>query len=134
MVKKFITSLLCCTLLLSCSDSVTDLGEGYSLRVEGKSHKEIFHRKGDQFGIPPSIIKYVVNEQFILAIQKPEEVEQAIYDETIEYSEGRDNQYYWIIDKMHHSRIGPLNAVEFSDASKQNGVSSVLVDSLLFEE
>lgn len=102
--------LSCLIAILSCnqSDGTIELGDAYFLRLEGGETNEILNRLPDIKGIPPSVLSYYANDTLILAKQRPC-LPIDILHETINYPSGSDTNYYWIILKKDHIRIGPLN-------------------------
>jgi len=74
------------------------------------SHKHIL---GD-VDIPPRVLEYNLNDEFIIVKQLPKKYHDAIYDDKeYIYLNGRDKLYYWIIDKTNQEVIGPLDSLDF---------------------
>lgn len=94
------------------ADSVISLGKGYFYRNEGENIKDIGCKRPEGGEIPATILQFAYNRKFIIARQKPEAIESAIYKEHV-YKSGRDNNYYWIIEKATDLVIGPIDSLEF---------------------
>lgn len=64
--------------------------------------------------IPPRVLEYNLNDEYIIVKQLPKKFHEAIYDDKeYIYLNGRDKLYYWIIDKKNQDVIGPLDSLEF---------------------
>jgi hypothetical protein len=113
------------TFLYSCSDYSKELGGNYFLNVEGKNINVILNHRPNTKGIPPAILKYNYNNDFIIAEQKPN-INDNILDETANYKNGRDSLYYWIIVKKNSLCLGPFNLNEFNEAKLKNIVPETL--------
>ena len=120
MIKlKFLITVLIIFCACNGSDSTLALGSGYWLNQEGKGLNEVFSRNTNKKGIPPDILNYSNNIDFILVEQKPTKFDDIIHeDDTVTYKFGRNKIYYWIIDKKSGLRIGPLSKIEFQKARK----------------
>jgi hypothetical protein len=102
-------------MLFSCngSDKTENLSGGYFLRMEGKSLNDILSSGKGKNEIQPNILRYNSNAAFIIAEQKPNKTDDAIYEKSYEYKNGRDQKYYWIIILKGDLLLGPLTKAEF---------------------
>lgn len=83
------------------------------------SHKHIL---GD-VDIPPRVLEYNLNDEYIIVKQLPKKYHDAIYDDKeYIYLNGRDKLYYWIIDKKNQDVIGPLDSIEFDKLLVENNI------------
>ncbi|SEL95854.1 DUF3997 domain-containing protein [Parapedobacter koreensis] len=112
-------------LLVGCSDATKELGSGYFLSIEGESANAIFNRGPDVDGIPPSVLRYGYNSKFIIAEQRPSRFNDVMYD-AIDYSDGREAMYYWVILKESKTVFGPLNKDEFQQLREKYKVPTDL--------
>jgi hypothetical protein len=108
-----------------CSDGSEELGNGYFLRIEGRSVDEVLNHKSKIRGIPPAVQRYNYDKTFIVGEQHPKRFDEVL-DERITYPYGRDTIYYWIIIKESHTRLGPLTLPEFEEARKKYNVPNDL--------
>ena len=129
-MKKLFTSCIFSLLLLSvsCSDYSENLGKGYTYVCEGKGNNSIFHEypsKGGQ--IPPDVISYDYDKDFIIVKQKPQ-LQQYGYEAEGEYNNRNEDGvfYYWLIDKKRYKTIGPMDSLEFVQTRKKYYVSEKL--------
>ena len=76
--------------------------------------------------IPSNVLSYNYNSNFIIALQKPKEYDEA-YDTKYAYPLGRDTVYYWLIIKEKQKAIGPLDSTQFCEARKKYNVPDKLV-------
>lgn len=104
--------LIAILLLVSCSDGTKELGGDYFLSIEGESANAIFNRGQDVKGIPPSVLRYGYNGEFIIAEQRPNRYKDIMYEE-IDYRNGRQALYYWIILKKSRTVLGPFDKGQF---------------------
>jgi len=88
------------------------LGAGFSYYRDIKS--VLFWNVGDTTNrdIPPTVLAYKKNQQYIVIKQKPKEYENVMYPQ-YNYSAGRDTVYYWIINKNTKQVSGPLERKDF---------------------
>jgi hypothetical protein len=94
-------------LSLMCDTDSEKIGNGFVYNAEQK------HIIG-KVDIPPTIISYDYNNDFIVAKQKPKKYNEAIYDEMeYVYPLGRDTVYYWLIIKEKQKIVGPLDYDDF---------------------
>ncbi len=87
------------------------LGDGYFyLECEGHTRHIYYMKEGDSTTvfIPPEVLSYVNTGIFILAKQKPNQFDEAIYPKFYNYPSGRDTTYYWFVDKQEKCLTGPL--------------------------
>jgi hypothetical protein len=122
-IASGIFSLLCFFLFftLMYNTELRNLGNGF---VYDEEHKDIIGK----IDIPPTVISYDYDKNFIVAKQKPKEFNEAIYDKMeYVYPLGRDTVYYWLIVKQEQSIFGPLDFVSFQNLKEQYSVSDKLV-------
>ncbi len=110
---KISALLILITIVFSCSDKFEELPGNYVLRLEGPGMNDIFCHNAKGGDIPPNIISYNYNSDFIIAAQKPQDHDDAIYERTFDYKIGRDKIYYWIIVVDKQSCFGPLTISEY---------------------
>ncbi|TWI72210.1 uncharacterized protein DUF3997 [Treponema putidum] len=69
----------------------------------------------DLTDIPPKILSYQYDDNFIVAKQKPRRYKEFnyTYNEDYKYSKGLDSEYYWIIKKKEKKVFGPLEYSQF---------------------
>jgi hypothetical protein len=87
------------------------LGDGYFyIECEGHTRHIYYWKEGDSTTvfIPPEVLSYVNTSKFILAKQKPNQFDEAIYETFYNYPSGRDTTYYWFVNKHEKYLIGPL--------------------------
>jgi hypothetical protein len=78
--------------------------------------------------IPPEVLSYDYDKQFIIVKQKPTKYHYAIYDDKeYVYPSGRDTIYYWLIIKVDEEVLGPLDFDEFKELRKEYGVPNELI-------
>ena len=99
----------------SCSSGgdYKELGKGYFIRHDGC---DILNHDGKHKDVPPDIVEYNYDRNFIIAAQRPNQVDDAIYNIFPEYPLGRDTIYYWLIVKDLDLELGPLSKSEFNNA------------------
>ncbi len=105
---------------LNYDGDITYLGGGYEYAPE---HDHIL----GPVEIPPCVINYNFNKQYIIVQQNPQgHMPDAIYD-TMEYKYpmGPDSIYYWIIDKTNHNYYGPILYHDFLEKCQEMGVDLV---------
>lgn len=98
-------------LTLGCSSDNNELGNDYFFRNEG--HEILNHKAGIE-GIPPTIINYNYDRDYILAKQKPKAINDILHED-YNYKHGKDSTYYWVIIKKEFICLGPLDIREFDD-------------------
>lgn len=90
-----------------CEPNNKNLGGGF---VYSDEHKHIVGK----VDIPPIVMAYDYDNDFIIAKQKPKEYDEIIYDtKEYYYPFGRDTIYYWLIIKNQQKVIGPLSFEDF---------------------
>ena len=69
----------------------------------------------DLTDIPPKILSYQYDDNFIVAKQKPRRYKEFnyTYNEGYKYFKGLDSEYYWIIKKKEKKVFGPLEYSQF---------------------
>lgn len=108
----------------SCDNDSIDLGSHY--KYDTKHQFITSHQIGILYpfnikqqpkrkDIPPCVIDYKYDNDFIIVKQKPKvPIEQIYYDyDEVYYPLGFDSIYYWIIDKNQGCVIGPLLYQDF---------------------
>ncbi len=108
-------------LSLTCDFDSTDLGSNF---IYNDEHRHIIGK----VDIPPRIISYDYDNQFIIVKQKPDKYNNVIYDKReYVYPLGRDTIYYWIIIKAKEKVIGPLDFDKYKELKKEYHVSKDLI-------
>ena len=79
----------------------TDLGNGC---IYNSKRRDIIGK----INIPPKIIIYSFNDDFILVKQKPKDFDNIIYGNDVIYPLGRDFIYYWLVVKKEEKLFGPI--------------------------
>ena len=102
---------------------IIDLGAGLRYDVQ---RKDILGRRDD---IPPIVLSYKSNKNFIVVKQRPRNGENVIYA-NYNYSEECDTLYYWIIVKSNETFIGPLTYNEFVDSCHKYSIFDELGSAL----
>ena len=115
-------------LVFSCSDYSEDLGGNYTYMNEGGSLKSISHRFPKKGGrIPPSVVSYGYNTNFIIAKQIPDSALIAMgYDREYDYDRGLCDDYYWLIIKKEQRTLGPMSIHQFNVLKKQYNIPDEL--------
>ena len=92
----------------SCVDGdYKELGKGYFITTKGPGLRDILNHDGKHKDVPPDIVEYNYDRNFIIAAQRPNQVDDAIYNIFPEYPLGRDTIYYWLIVKDLDLELGP---------------------------
>ena len=115
--------ILCLFLLfpLMCDTENKNLGSGFVYNAE---HKHILGK----IDILPTIISYNYDEHFIVAKQRPQKYNEAIYDKTeYVYPLGCDTIYYWLIIKHEQKVFGAMDYESFQKLKKKYKVPDKLV-------
>ena len=88
-MDKIIIAFIFTTLLISCNNPIVDLGDGYEY------NSECHHIISDHFDIPPYVIEYKFDGNYIIVKQKPTHYFNGIYDYPKEFRNrfGRDNHF-----------------------------------------
>ncbi len=84
----------------------------------------------DIFGkvdIPPTILSYDYDKQFIIVKQKPEKYPNAVNSDRGIYPLGRDTIYYWLIIKAEEKILGPLDFEKFKELKTKYSVPNELI-------
>ena len=120
-MKRVLCLYIFLCLLHMCDTNSTNLGSGFTYYEE---HKDI----SGKIDIPPTIISYDYDDDFIVAKQKPKEFNDAIYDKRdYVYPLGRDTVYYWLIIKESQQVIGALDYDSFQELKKKYNVPDKLL-------
>lgn len=101
-----VVTLLICELSL-CSNDRVNLGSGYYFYTD---RRDILGNKIN--GIPPTVENYWKDRHYIVVKQRPRWPPEAIYG-VIDYPDGYDVDYYWVIDKTNNTVQGPLDSAAF---------------------
>ncbi len=94
-----------------CSREIPIVGVNYKLDHDANSRICIKNLHKDYI-IPPQMISFSYNKDFIVAAQKPYLIfitRTNTYPESRKLFEKSNLQYYWIIDKEKKLEIGPLS-------------------------
>ena len=106
-------------LSLNCSDYVEDLGDGYSFAFEGAQTRTI---SGKKLNIPPDVIAYENNDDFIIVSQMPYGYEKVVKEKKYGDNYKYDTVYFYIIDKRIDSLYGPMGLQEYLDTRNRMGL------------
>lgn len=94
-------------LFLTPRDNPINLGDGYYF-----FNRQIFNSSGKE--IPNNIVNYVFNKQYIIALQKPDKFPTEYEkDLNLNYENGRNEVYYWLIIKKESKLYGPILKEDF---------------------
>ncbi len=101
----------------SCNtgNQATELGDGYFFRLPGNKTKDILNHKPNHKDIPANIEKMNFDRNFIIALQRPQKVDNSIYNNSPEYPYGSDTLYYWLVIKKLDLVLGPLSKREYEN-------------------
>ena len=113
---------LCLFLFFSqmCDTDSKNLGNGFVYNAE---HKHIL----GNIDIPPAVVSFDYDKNYIIAKQEPVQFHNAIYDKKeYIYPQGRDAIYYWLILKEDQKVFGPLDSIQFLKLRKDYGVPEKL--------
>jgi hypothetical protein len=124
-------------ILSSCDNNSIDLGSHYRYNTEyqyisghqiGFFYPYIIKNQPKRKDIPPIVIDYKYDNDYIWVKQKPKiPLEQIYYDfNEIIYPLGLDTTYYWIIDKKTGEVMGPLLYKEFYSKCKTCGTNNLI--------
>jgi hypothetical protein len=107
-------------------DYTSELSGNYFYRSEGQSmHDILCHDPGGK-PIPANVKGYDCDNDFIVAVQRPNKSEDPMYETNYDYPKGRDQDYYWLIIHRRKMVLGPLLEHEFIDARKKYNVPETL--------
>ena len=110
-------SLVVGCLLQGCiSDYSYDLGNGYVYCDEGEDLKFIYHKQSIGGEIPPTILSYKLDDNFIIVKQKPR------------LTEIHDSIFYFIIVKNDKEIHGPFNREQYLKEKLKRGISLMFDD------
>jgi hypothetical protein len=105
----------------NCDTDSKRLGNGFVYNAE---HKHIT----GEIDIPPYVLSFDYDKEYVIAKQKPKEYNEVIYDKReYIYPLGRDSIYYWLIIKKEHKVLGPLNLNQFDSLRLHYNVPKELV-------
>ena len=124
-------------ILFSCDNGSVELGSHYRYYTEhqyisghqiGILYPYIIKHQPKRKDIPPIVIDYKYDNDYILVKQKPKiPLEQIYYDfNEIIYPLGLDTTYYWIIDKKTGEVTGPLLYKEFYSRCKTCSINNLI--------
>ncbi|ELM3645169.1 DUF3997 domain-containing protein [Flavobacterium psychrophilum] len=125
---KYFFVIISITCFNSCKDwdGTKELTSGYffspelnDISSDGKGIRNI--------EIQPNVLRYNYNDDFIIAEQKPNKINDAIYEKVYDYKDGRNNIYYWIILVKQDSLLGPLSKSEFKQEKIKYNIPNDLV-------
>ena len=108
---------------LTSDTEIKKLGYGFSYASEHKDITGFYlpHKSKTSQpvrSVPPIILSYAYDDQFIIAKQKPAEYDNVMYEfngKWNDYFLGRDTVYYWLIIKKEHKVLGPLDYDKFNE-------------------
>lgn len=132
------------TFLFSCDNNYIDLGAHYKYDTEhqyisghqiGLFYPYIIKHQPKRRDIPPTVIDYEYDNDYILAKQSPKiPLEQIYYDfNDIVYPLGLDTTYYWIIEKKTGEVVGPLSYYEFYSRCELCGIKNPFFEIYILE-
>lgn len=114
----FIVFIMLFILSLFYNSDLTRLGNGF---IYDDGRKDIIGQKD----IPPNIISYDFDSQFVIVKQRPAKYDNVMYP-NYTYPMGRDAIYYWLIIKKEGKVIGPLDFNQFQHQRRFYKVPDVL--------
>jgi len=131
-MEKIKTLILLLTIVYnihSCSsggDYTKELSGGYFFRDEGTDIHDILSHRPSGKDIPANILSYNYNDTLIIATQKPNKINDPLYDEVYRYKEGKQKIYYWLVYHPKSLRLGPMTKADFLKARKKYKVPDEL--------
>ncbi len=99
--------------------SLKELSGGYHLRPAGHHLHDILGSSNQEKDIPADVIAYCFSDDFIIAAQKPEPVDNSVYNQDCVYKLGRSQTYYWIIVHREKRVLGPMVEKEYLETRKR---------------
>lgn len=108
--------------VIGCSiggDYTKELSGDYFYRSEGGDVHDILNHSGVGNDIPVNVMSYDYDKNFIVAIQRPNQFDDALYERKFFYKNGRDSSYYWLVCHRQKLILGPLTREEFNSARKK---------------
>jgi len=112
----FILFAIVCNSSCSINGDSKELGKGYFITTKGAGWRDILNHDGKHKDVPPDIIEYNYNHSFIIAAQRPNPVDDGIYNNFPVYPLGRGTIYYWLIVKDLDLILGPLLKSDYHNA------------------
>lgn len=115
--------ILCVSVIYNLiNGDICDLGDSYSYSSEAD------HILGNSGAIPPHILEYKYNKQFIIAKQKLNGMlPDKIYYDMMSYNYPElEGIYYWIVDKKQNIFYGPMDSDEFKNKCKLLNIQMTL--------
>ena len=116
-VKVLIYIFIICFIVISMfsffeGNNIIELGYGFHYNEELLAIMSDYLNLPD---IPPEVLMYQYDDNFIVAKQKPRRYKEFnyTYNEGYKYSKGLDSEYYWIIKKKEKKVFGPLEYSQF---------------------
>ena len=101
-------------------DNTKKLSGGYTYYPDN-------HHILGKIDIPPDVISYNYNKDFIIVKQSPTEIQDAIYDKmNYNYENGRNNIYYWLIIHQQELVLGPMDSITYEKARIKYEVPGIL--------
>jgi hypothetical protein len=108
------------------ADSSKSLSGGYFYRNEGGDIKDILSNKPDGGEIPSTVITFDYDKNFIIAKQKPKIPQDPLYSKDYYYTDGTDQNYFWLIIHDKQLVLGPMMENEFRKARQLYNVPDKL--------
>lgn len=100
----------------SCGGDLSEgIGDNYTYIDEGAYSKYISPHRAGEPEIPCTVISYVFNDQYIIAIQKPNKACSSTVDIGNSYN-------FWIINQPEKNLIGPLSLEDYLKKRQELGI------------
>ena len=122
-IQVFFATAAICIFTNCTSDRTAELSGYYFLRQAGPGLNDILGLSTGK-DIPPNVLAYGYNDDFIKAVQEPDNIDNAIYGPARTYPRGRDQQYYWLVCHKYSVVLGPMSKSEFEAAKTKYRVPS----------
>lgn len=118
-MRLYLIFYICITgsLLQGCtSDYCRNLGNGYVFCNEGEDLKYIYHEYSIGGEIPPTVLSYKSNKDYIVVKQRPR------------FSDNQDAICYYIVIKNEKRILGPFPLEQYIKQKKEYGITLMVED------
>ncbi len=122
------TIIIIFSILFIILQTIYNLGGNNDVRLGAdyyycKYRKDILcnNNKDGSVDIPPTVLSYAFDRNYILVKQKMDTSIDVIYDKIV-YPHSVDSIYYWVINKKIPKVYGPINKNEFDEILNDNNI------------